>query len=231
MNPLATFIRSQTTWPFRASVRPLSVEGRLSRRHRSSLKQVPRFLHSLPLRLNLGSGPNRRAGWVNVDLFHAAADLHLDLRDPWPFPDGSVSHVYSEHVFEHFEFHSEVPHFLSQSLRVLRPGGLFDVGVPDTEWPLRAYGHPEDKYWSFVKSGIHPKWCETQLDHINYHFRQDGEHLYAWDEGTLVRTLNRSGFTAVERRDFDPALDTESRRTGTLYMRAIKPTTREPHRR
>ena len=131
--------------------------------------------------------------------------------------------MYSEHVFEHFEFSSEVPNFLSQSLRVLQPGGLFDVGVPDSEWPLQAYGHPAHEYWRFVESGCHPKWCETQLDHINYHFRQNGEHLYAWDEETLSRTLNKSGFTAVQRRDFDPALDTESRKTGTLYMRATKP--------
>ena len=134
-----------------------------------------------------------------------------------------MAHIYSEHIFEHFEFHSEVPHFLSQSLRVLQAGGLFDVGVPDTAWALRGYGNPEHDYWSFVKSGVHPEWCETQLDHINYHFSADGQHLYAWDEETLARSLRRAGFTGVQRRDFDPTLDAESRKIGTLYMRAMKP--------
>jgi predicted SAM-dependent methyltransferase len=127
-------------------------------------------------------------------------------------------------VFEHFEFHCEVPHLLSESLRVLQAGGIFDVGVPDSEWPLRAYGQAAEDYWRFVTTKWHPKWCETQLDHINYHFRQDGEHKFAWDEETLERSLKTAGFACVVRRQFDPTLDAESRRIGTLYMRASKPT-------
>jgi predicted SAM-dependent methyltransferase len=154
-------------------------------------------------------------------LYDSHADLHLDLREKWPFADDSVTHIYSEHVFEHFEFHEEVGHFLSEACRILRPGGLFDVGVPDTEWPLRAYGDLQDPYWAFSKA-VHPEWCETQLDHINYHFRQGTEHKYAWDQETLTRTLLMWGFTQAVRREFDPLLDAEGRKIGTLYMRAIK---------
>ena len=137
-------------------------------------------------------------------------------------PDASVSYIYSEHVFEHFELHEEVAHFLSESHRVLRPGGVFDVGVPDTEWPLRAYGNPSDAYWPFSKT-VHPAWCETQMDHINYHFRQHAEHKYAWDCETLSRKLRQFGFTNIVRREYDAALDSESRKIGTLYVRASKP--------
>jgi len=175
-----------------------------------------------PLRLNLGCGPNCRSGWLNIDLFDSAADLQLDLRKRWPFADGSVAHVYSEHAFEHFEFLEEVPHFLAESLRVLQNGGIFEVGVPDTEWPLRGYGNPNHDYWPLAPSW-HPESCETQLDHINYHFRQGEQHKYAWDEETLRRSLQRAGFVDITRRPFNASLDTESRRIGTLYMRAIKP--------
>jgi len=133
-----------------------------------------------------------------------------------------VDYIYSEHTFEHFEFDQEVPHFLAESLRVLRNGGIFDVGVPDSEWPLRGYGNPDHDYWPFAPT-CHPNTCETQLDHINYHFRQGEQHKYAWDEETLRRSLQRSGFVSIVRRDFDPSLDSHSRKTGTLYMRAIKP--------
>jgi predicted SAM-dependent methyltransferase len=138
------------------------------------------------------------------------------------FPDGSVAYIYSEHVFEHFEFFEEVPHFLSESLRVLQTEGVFDVGVPDTEWPLRGYGNPAHDYWSFAPT-CHPTICETQLDHINHHFRQSEQHKYAWDEETLAKQLQRSGFCRVTRRPFDATLDIESRRIGTLYIRAFKP--------
>jgi len=143
----------------------------------------------------------------------------LDLREKWPFPDNSASYIYSEHVFEHFEPLKEAPHFLREASRILKPGGVFDVVVPDTEAPLKAYGDPSASYWSASKRW-HPEWCRTELDHINYHFRQDGEHKYAWDSETLAFALQSAGFTSISRREFDPALDTEDRRIGSLYMRA-----------
>jgi predicted SAM-dependent methyltransferase len=216
------FVKSHSSKAFRLALRQAQTEWRIWRRHRLAVAKVREYTKNLPLKLNLGCGRNPKAGWVNIDLLHADADLHLDLREPWPFPDESATHVYSEHVFEHFDIDREVPHFLSESLRILKAGGCFEVGVPDSAWLLQAYGNSDDYYWSFCKT-IHPERYETQLDHINYHFRQDGEHKYAWDEETLARTLRRAGFASVGRREFDPAVDDESRRTGTLYLRAMKP--------
>jgi Methyltransferase domain len=129
-----------------------------------------------------------------IDLFDRSADLRLDLREPWPFPDNSVSHIYSEHVFEHFDFLDEVPHFLSESLRVLCEGVVFDVGVPDSDWPLRAWGNPNDGYWCLARS-LHPQYCETNLDFVNYHFRRDklhGGHKYA----RVTSFVGTSGWTS-----------------------------------
>jgi predicted SAM-dependent methyltransferase len=227
MNPIKTYLKSRTTLAFRQAIRHVEKEWHENRRQWSGVKRAPRFLDGLPLKLNLGSGPNAKPDWLNIDWFDPRADLQIDLRERWPFPDGSVSRIYSEHVFEHFEFCVEVPHFLSESLRVLKAEGQFDVGVPDTDWPLRGYGDPHHDYWRFAPT-VHPQSCESQLDHINYHFRQGEEHKYAWDEETLAKSLQRSGFVSVVRRPFDPALDSESRRVGTLYMRASKPPASTP---
>jgi predicted SAM-dependent methyltransferase len=222
LNSAKEFVKTHTSKGFLEAVRNARQEWRISRQHRSALKKVGPLLQRPEKKLNLGCGPNPKLGWINIDLFDSRADLQLDLRETWPFANTSISHIYSEHVFEHFELHEEVAHFLSEAHRVLQPGGLFDVGVPDTEWPLRDYGNPGSQYWSFAKT-VHPEWCETQLDHINYHFRQGMEHKYAWDNETLARTLRRFGFIDISRREFDPALDDESRKIGTLYMKAIKP--------
>ncbi len=227
MSSFKKYVKSNTTRALRNSFRQVGVEWGINWRHWSSARKARRFLQHLPLKLNLGCGPNHKPGWQNIDLFDSNADLQLDLREPWPFPDSCVAHIYSEHVFEHFEVSDEVPHILSESLRVLEPGGVFDVGVPDSEWPLRAYGIPDDDYWTFAPKW-HPENCETQLDHINYHFRQGTEHKYAWDEETLRRALEKSGFSRVVRRSFDPSLDIEYRKTGTLYMRGIKPSPPSP---
>ena len=221
MNPAKEFIKAHTSKGLFDAVQDARQEWRISRLHRTALKKVGPFLQRSK-KLNLGCGPNPKLGWINIDLFDSRADLQLDLREKWPFVDASISHIYSEHVFEHFELHEQVSHILSEAHRVLLPGGLFDVGVPDSEWPLRAYGDPGSPYWPFSKT-VHPEWCETQLDHINYHFRQGTEHKYAWDCETLARTLRKFGFTDAVRREFDPTLDAESRKTGSLYMKAIKP--------
>jgi predicted SAM-dependent methyltransferase len=221
------YLQSFTTPLFwtvlRRTKQNLRAEWQASRRHRKSARIAGKYLNGTPLRLNLGCGPNRKNGWVNIDLFDPAADLQLDVRNPWPFPDRSAAHVYSEHTFEHLEPEDEVPHFLAEALRVLQLGGIFDVGVPDTEWPLKAYGNDADPYWKLVsKMGWHPG-CVTQLDHINYHFRQGHEHKYAWDEPTLARSLELAGFVNIRRRNPDPSIDHETRLVGTLYMIGSKP--------
>jgi predicted SAM-dependent methyltransferase len=222
LNPVKESVRAHISKGLFDAIQNARHEWRIARQHRAALKKVGLFLNRAEKKLNLGCGPNCKPGWINIDIFDSHADLSLDLRERWPFADASVSHVYSEHVFEHFELPDEVPHFLSEARRVLRPDGIFDVGVPDTEWPLDAYRDPDNPYWQLAKT-THPAWCETRMDHINYHFRQGREHKYAWDYETLARALQKSGFTEVTRREFDPALDTESRKLGTLYLRAIKP--------
>ena len=57
---------------------------------------------------------------------------------------------------------------------------------------------------------------------INYHFRQDGEHRFAYDHETLHHVLAEAGFRDIRRRAFDATLDTENRKIGTLYVDAEK---------
>jgi predicted SAM-dependent methyltransferase len=176
------------------------------------------------LKINCGCGPVIKKGWVNIDLC-PGVDLTLDLREKFPFTDNSCAIVYSEHFFEHLDYPHEATFFLKESLRVLKHGGVFSVGVPDTVWPMTAYFNPDNTdYFKYAKEIFHPKWCVTRMEHINYHFRQEGEHLFAYDFETLKYILEKCGFREVKQRNFDPSLDSESRKLGTLYVDAIKPT-------
>ena len=64
------------------------------------------------------------------------------------------------------------------------------------------------------------------MEQINYHFRQDGDHRFAYDFVTLGQALSSAGFQDVKRRDFDPNLDSLDRKLGTLYVNALKLGTR-----
>ena len=61
------------------------------------------------------------------------------------------------------------------------------------------------------------------MHHVNYTFRADGQHKYAYDAETLGQVLRDTGFTDVARREFDQELDSAKRRGHSLYMQGRKP--------
>src|SRR5215472_7118013 len=105
MTRLKRLVKACTTKGFFDVIRGANSEWRIYKCHRSALNKLALFLRSPEKKLNLGCGPNLKPGWINIDLFDSHADLQLDLREKWPFADASVSCIYSEHVFEHFELH------------------------------------------------------------------------------------------------------------------------------
>lgn len=214
-----------TTGPLRGlrrAVKQLFWELKVLARHRwTLLTDGGKAAGERVRRVHLGCGAKVKPGWLNVDL-HPAADLKLDLREPLPLPDGCCDRVYSEHFLEHLGWPGDAEAFLLECHRILRPGGHLSIGVPDTGWPLQQYVDGGD-YYETAKASWHPAWCRTRLDHLNYHFRQNGAHLYAYDEETLAQVLADAGFNGMQRRDYDPDLDSADRQPGTLYMDARKP--------
>ena len=77
--------------------------------------------------------------WLNLDFApESAAVRKADLLKPLALEDGSVGLVYSSHFLEHVPF-SQVPDLLSEALRVLRPGGVIRLVLPDLENLAREY--------------------------------------------------------------------------------------------
>jgi predicted SAM-dependent methyltransferase len=91
--------------------------------------------------LNLGCGNRFNNGkeWVNIDFTSADPCVKAhNLREGVPLHDNSVDVVYHSHLLEHFAKH-EAPVFLSECRRVLKPGGVLRVAVPDLEGITRTY--------------------------------------------------------------------------------------------
>src|SRR5918992_2339635 len=110
-----------------AAVRPLMV--RRSRRAAAAGSVL----------LNLGCGRTPLPGWTNVDLAgRNDAALALDVRRPLPFASGSVDAVFTEHLLEHLSY-DDATFLLSECARVLGPGGVIRVVVPDFGRYARAY--------------------------------------------------------------------------------------------
>jgi SAM-dependent methyltransferase len=89
--------------------------------------------------LNLGCGTHRHPAWRNLDLLPGASDVEQhDLRRPLPFQDASFDAVYHSHVLEHLT-PDDGERLLQECVRVLRPGGILRIVVPDLEAIARAY--------------------------------------------------------------------------------------------
>ncbi len=88
------------------------------------------------IKLNLGSGPVRKEGFISVDKFFDGADQKVDLEVfPWPWEDGSVDAVYMSHYLEHVE---NVTKVAQEVHRILKTGGTWEVRVPHA-WSMTAY--------------------------------------------------------------------------------------------
>ena len=216
------FVKARTRQAFRSTVSTLLCEFRLDRLHRASLKKAKRYANERGLKLHFGCGSILKTGWVNIDLYSEKADLQLDARDPFPFADGSVLLIYGEHFFEHLEYPDEALSFLRESWRVLALDGVLSMGIPDFELSVRSYVTGDEDYYRHQREEKPPGWVTTPMDYLNRDFRQGREHKYAYDFQTLSRVLTEAGFTSIVKRAFDPALDSQHREWGSLYVEARK---------
>ncbi|OEU49621.1 MAG: hypothetical protein BA861_09080 [Desulfobacterales bacterium S3730MH5] len=89
--------------------------------------------------LNLGCGSRFHQAWTNIDI--VTSSLHVqahDLSQGIPFQDETFDAVYHSHLLEHFPKNKALG-FTQECYRVLKPGGIARVAVPDLERIARTY--------------------------------------------------------------------------------------------
>lgn len=102
------------------------------------------------MKLNLGCGPDHKAGYINIDLYCPDADLKHDLTKPLPFEDESVDEIWASHVIEHLS-RDEWEFAKNDWARVLKKGGKLEIFCPELEHCilnfLRNYQDKKWEYW------------------------------------------------------------------------------------
>jgi predicted SAM-dependent methyltransferase len=89
--------------------------------------------------VNLGCGSVFHRDWINLDSIPATDIVRRwDIRKPLPFETGQIDVCYASHVLEHLP-RSNASDLLRECHRVLIPGGVIRLAVPDLESIASAY--------------------------------------------------------------------------------------------
>jgi predicted SAM-dependent methyltransferase len=90
--------------------------------------------------LNLGCGTRYHRDWVNVDSWSTGPEVvpYNLLGGSLPFRSNTFDVVYHSHLLEHFP-KRYAPILLQECFRVMRPGGIIRVVVPNLEQIAQLY--------------------------------------------------------------------------------------------
>jgi SAM-dependent methyltransferase len=139
---------------------------------------------------------------------------HLDLTRRFPFPDDSLAAIYASHVFEHL--HVDVAErALAECHRVLMPGGVARIVVPDLETLVNSYD-PADP--DVFLDGVYQGRSATD--------NRWARHWWHYNARSLGARMRSAGFSQVDRCEYRqgrcPDLEAIESREWSLFMEAVK---------
>ncbi|HEY0266270.1 MAG TPA: methyltransferase domain-containing protein [Rhizomicrobium sp.] len=107
-------------------------------------------------------------------------EIAHNLADPLPFDDDSIAKVQAQDVLEHLPFET-VPGVLDEIWRVLKPGGVFRLSVPDYRSPVlkrRSVYDGRGRVIGDLLMGASP-YLDTSTGDARVRFSTDGDaHLW-----------------------------------------------------
>jgi SAM-dependent methyltransferase len=148
-----------------------------------------------PLRLHLGCGKRFIPGFVHVDLADFPHIEHrTDVRSLPMFAEASVDLIYSCHTFEYFD-RVEAPRVLGEWRRVLRPGGILRLAVPD--FAALAAVYAERGRLDLILGPLFGRIVVESPEGPRVLY-----HRTAYDFASLGAVLEAAGFANVRRYDW-----------------------------
>src|SRR5262249_28916555 len=98
-------------------------------------------------RLNWGCGPCIAPDWINADRkIGAGVDLACEIREGLPLASNHFDYVVGIHALQDLPYLDLLP-ALGELHRVLKPGGVLRLGLPDLDKALQAYLRKDAGYF------------------------------------------------------------------------------------
>jgi len=125
------------------------------------------------VKLNIGAGAQPIQGWVNIDRKTGGEAF------PLPYQSDSIEEIRASHILEHFSFR-DAAKALAEWVRVLKPGGVLRIAVPDVDKVLA--GNPDERLFHLMGG---------QTDENDF-------HKSAYDHRRLNALMQRCGLVDIK---------------------------------
>ncbi len=186
----------------------LNIDGSLN----AWIAGKPAWLH--PLAYRLSGAKNFYSQQFYCETLRNNNFVHHNFVYGIPLADKSADYIYSSHFLEHLDRDSGRK-LLRECLRVLKPGGVVRIGVPDLEhaWEMYRSGDKDRMLHDYFFVGAEAGFSQ---------------HRYAYDYGMLAAMLAEIRFVDIRRQEFQqgetPDLEVlDNRGEYTLFVEARRP--------
>lgn len=175
-------------------------------------------------RMNWGCGNDVRAGWLNADIKDLPGiDLVGDIRDGLALADDSLDYVVSVHALPMVSYPDLVP-ALQELRRVLKPGGVLRLVLPDVDKGIEAYRRGDRSHFLVPDEDVTSLGGKFVVHMLWY-----GYSVTLFTADFAEELLRRAGFSDVRHCAYeqsgtglDGIVELDNREHESLFVEATK---------
>jgi SAM-dependent methyltransferase len=178
-----------------------------------------------PRRLNWGCGDHTAAGWINSDIKPGpAVDLVADVRQGLPLATGGLDYAVSIHALPELSYPQLVP-ALVELRRVLKPGAVLRLALPDLDRGIDAYRRGERSYFKVDADEVRSDGGRLIAQMLWYGYSRS---LFTLDFAEEL--LEKAGFEAIRACAFGETasglagiVELDNREDESIFVEGSKP--------
>jgi SAM-dependent methyltransferase len=175
-------------------------------------------------RLNWGCGASGEPGWINSDVKEGPGiDLPCDIREGLPLEDGSIDYAVSIHALPEVPVDG-IEAVLAELRRVLKPGGVLRLALPDLLKGVDAYRRGERDYFLIPDEEMASLGGKLVMQLVWY-----GYSRTVFVPEFIEELLLRAGYARVfhvgfreTASPFEDIVELDNRERESLFVEAVK---------